>query len=109
MLSGVALNTAHGSPVTAITALGSRVWTSGGRGGDARLREWSLSGALHADVDLSCTGAPSNLISVDRMMWREVTTRVPLALIALLALRIQVASPDLSRRTSTLAASPVHV
>lgn len=43
--------------MTAVTALDGRVWSSGGRGRDARLREWSMSGALHADVDLSTAGA----------------------------------------------------
>ena len=40
-----------------MTALDGRVWSSGGRGRGARLREWSMSGALHADVDLSTAGA----------------------------------------------------
>ena len=43
--------------MTAVAALDGRVWSSGGRGRGARLREWSMSGALHADVDLSTAGA----------------------------------------------------
>jgi hypothetical protein len=48
---------AHEGSVTAVAALDGRVWSSGGRGRNARLREWSMSGALHADVDLSTAGA----------------------------------------------------
>lgn len=68
------LDAAHAGSVTAIAALDGRVWSSGGRSKAARLREWSMSGALHADVDLSCTGARyvrrSQTNSIDFMIGR---------------------------------------
>ena len=65
-VAGVKLAAAHEETVTAVTALDGRVWSSGGAGRSARLREWSMSGALHADVDLSTAGSvwlyPGNMI-----------------------------------------------
>jgi hypothetical protein len=48
---------AHSGPVHAIAACDGRVWTSGGIGAAAALREWSSQGALHNNVELTQDGA----------------------------------------------------
>ena len=47
---------AHSGPVHAIAACDDRVWTSGGVGAAATLREWSSQGALHNNVELTADG-----------------------------------------------------
>jgi hypothetical protein len=64
-VAGVKLAAAHEDTVTAVTALDGRVWSSGGSGRSARLREWSMSGALHADVDLSTAGIQGRTLAAE--------------------------------------------
>ena len=47
---------AHSGPVHCIAACSERVWTSGGSGAAACLREWSAQGALHNNVELAQDG-----------------------------------------------------
>ena len=47
---------AHAGSIHCIAACGERVWTSGGVGAAACLREWSAQGALHNNVELTQDG-----------------------------------------------------
>ena len=47
---------AHAGAIHCIAACSERVWTSGGVGATASLREWSAQGALHNNVELTQDG-----------------------------------------------------
>lgn len=56
---------AHAGSVHCIAACGERVWTSGGAGASACLREWSAKGALHNNVELTQDGERFHLAPID--------------------------------------------
>ncbi len=52
---------AHGGPITAISAQGQRVWTSGGAKQQAALRQWSHKGDPRCSIPLDSMGEPHSL------------------------------------------------